>query len=191
MSRPTRGYLAAAVTLGVALVATACSGGDDDSPPGPSSSAPAPISTTVKVGAVEGALPAKDAKQAADSVAAVVDGWLDAAFVGGDYPRDDFADAFPGFTKGAAAQASQSLKLMSNADIGSRIDGVTVDKRAVAVDLLGVKKKPEGATARVRLVFDTTGDVERKVAVTGRLMLTPDSSGTWQIFGFDVAKGKK
>jgi hypothetical protein len=41
----------------------------------------------------------------------------------------------------------------------------------------------------VRLRFRTTGDLTRKVTVTGRLFLTEDSRHRWRIFGFDVAKG--
>ena len=40
-----------------------------------------------------------------DGVTAVIDPWFDGAFLG-DFPRADYADAFAGFTKGAAADAS-------------------------------------------------------------------------------------
>ena len=68
-------------------------------------------------------MPRPRAEQVVPEVAAVVDGWMDAAYVAGEYPRDDFADAFPGFTQGAAALATEDADLMTNADRGARIDG--------------------------------------------------------------------
>jgi hypothetical protein len=41
----------------------------------------------------------------------------------------------------------------------------------------------------VALVFTTTGDTTKRVSVHGRLFLTPNANGSWQIFGYDVAKG--
>ncbi|MCB0906412.1 MAG: hypothetical protein KDB63_04755, partial [Nocardioidaceae bacterium] len=73
--------------------------------------------------------------------------------------------------------------------IGARIDGVTATTRVVKVDLLAVKQHVRGATAHVRLVFTTTGRLQRQVTVTGRLLLTPDKSGEWQVFAYDVSKG--
>ena len=46
-------------------------------------------------------------------------------------------------------------------------------------------------TARVLLRFETSGQAQKKVTVTGRLFLTRSSGGAWQVFGFDVAKGAK
>ena len=63
------------------------------------------IDTRVEVGEVAGKLAKGPARDVAADVAEVVDRWLDAAYVGGDYPRSDFGDAFPGFTKGAATLA--------------------------------------------------------------------------------------
>ena len=122
-------------------------------------------------------------------VAHAVDAWFDAAYVGGDYPRDDFADAWPGFTTGAQAEAQGDKALMSNQDIGADIAGVEATARKVTVDVLAVKGKPSGATARFVLKFRTDGDVQRKVEVRGRLFLTPEADG-WHIFGYDVTKGR-
>lgn len=183
--------LVAAVALPLTLLAAGCSG-DDDSPGATpsSSSGPPPLETTVSVGQVAGRLPAPAAEQVAADVSGVVDGWIDAAYVAGDYPRDDFADAFPGFTRGAAADAVEDARLMSNDDIGARIDGVNAVARVVRVDVLAVKGKPQAATAHVRLAFKTSGEVERRVTVRGRLLLTK-SDGSWQVFAYDVSKGDK
>jgi hypothetical protein len=122
-------------------------------------------------------------------VAEVVDRWLDAAYVAGDYPRSDFGDAFPGFTKGAAALAARQPTLMSNEAVGEDVDEVTATRRVVSVDLLAPKGKPAGATAHVNLVIELAGDKERTDQIRGRLVLTRSGSG-WQVFGFDIERGE-
>jgi hypothetical protein len=117
-----------------------------------------------------------------------VDAWFDAAYVGGDYPRNDFADSWPGFTVGAAADAKKDKALMSNQDIGTEITGVEATKRKVTVDVLAVKGRPVAATARVVLEFTADGDAPRDVVVRGRLFLTKSPDG-WQVFGYDMTKG--
>lgn len=141
-----------------------------------------------RVGAVSGKLPAAPSDQAAEAVSGVVEAWLAAAYVEGDWPRTDFSDAWPGFTPGAARLARQDKDLTSNAGIGGSIDGVEVEVAKVSVDLLGVKGKAQGATARFRLVFTTSGDLERRVEVGGRANLTR-VEGKWRIFAYDIHRG--
>ena len=121
------------------------------------------------------------------NVTRVVDGWLDAAYVGGDYPRETFTDAFPRFTKGAVDEAGRDVMLMTNADLGQRIDGVVPKIRRLTVDLLAVRGVAQAATARVRLVFVTQGGVERRVTVAGRLRLVRQTR-VWRVFGYDITK---
>ena len=49
-------------------------------------------------------------------------------------------------------------------------------------------KKPRAVTARVLLELRTTGSVEKRVRVQGRLYLTHADDG-WQVFGYDMTKG--
>jgi hypothetical protein len=77
---------------------------------------------------------------------------------------------------------------MSNEDIGDRIDGITPHKSVIRLDVLAVKQHPVGVTAHVFVSFGTTGDLEQKVRVKGRLFLTPTDNG-WKVFGYDVTKG--
>lgn len=186
----------AAAVLGVVLTLSGCSDdadGDEREPSEVSSSRTATehrgIDTSVEVGAVVGRLGKASAREAAADVATVVDGWLDAAYVGGDYPRSAFGDAFSGFTDGAAKLAAQQKDLMSNAGIGGKVDEVTAVRRVVEVDLLAPKGKVAGATAHVTLVIKLTGDVARTDRVRGRLALTPVKQG-WRIFGFDIERGE-
>ena len=190
--RPARA--AASVVLCLSLGATACS---DDQPaddqtssqqPLPSREAPPfQIETTTTIGKVVGKLPKKDRQQLKGAITPVVQRWFNAAYVGGDYPRKNFQDAFPGFTAGARRLALKDRRLMSNRDIGTRIDGVTPKVSRISVDVLAVGKGPVAVTAHFRLAFKTKGDLERKVNVRGRLMMTRSKTG-WRIFAYHVAK---
>lgn len=193
MTRPVRragGATAAALVL--ALAAGACSGSDDApgaAPSGGSSEASDhPVETQVTFGKITGKLTPESRQNLSQQVGAVVDGWTEAAYLGGDYPRRDFSDAWPGFTAGAKQEAHGDRALMSNEDIGEKIDGVTPHKSLVRLDVLAVKKHPVGITAHVFLGFGTTGDLEKEVRVKGRLFLTHTDSG-WKVFGYDMTKG--
>ncbi len=181
----------ATLALALALGLGACSSTDESEPSGPAatSSAPAapPLPTTVKVGVVTGRVGQREQERAVSNVTRAVDGWFDAAYVGGDYPRESFTDAFPRFTKGAADEAGRDVLLMTNADLGQRIEGVVPKIRRLTIDLLGVRGVAQAATARVRLVFVTQGGVERRVTVAGRLRLVRQNR-VWRVFGYDVTK---
>jgi len=189
-SRPA--LAAASMLLGLSLGVTACSddsGGSDASQPPLPSGEPSKFSieTTTTMGRVVGRLPKEDRKRVANAITPVVQRWFNAAYVGGDYPRNDFRDAFPGFTAGARTQALHDLALMSNDSIGMRISGVTPKASEIALDVLAVHKKAVAVTARFRLAFKTQGDLERRVGVRGRLLLTRAKPG-WRIFAYHVAR---
>lgn len=183
--------------LALALL-TGCTGDDGEGGNGGGSGggdqSPARIETKASVGQVAGKLGKGKRRKVLSDVTAVVDGWLDAAYVEGDYPRSDFGDAFPGFTEGAAKLAAKDRKTMSNARLGKRIERVDVVKRNLKVDVLAPGGRFAGATARVMLVVDLSGEIERRDRIHGRVMLTPTKGG-WRVFGFDVrrnrVKGKK
>jgi len=199
-------HLAVARLLALLLALGALSGcapGDDAPPPPATAPTGSPTPATVALAATEEpGLPIVRTRTAAGSVtgritrhkrhkvvkhvAGVVDSWLEAAYVGGDYPRARFKKSYPGFTQGATRTAREDRELMSNADIGDRINGVRVKRRTIVVDLLAVGGTARAATARVRLTFSTSG-VERRIAVTGRVFLL-QKHGRWRIFGYDVAK---
>jgi hypothetical protein len=189
-SRPA--LAAASMLLCLSATATACSeepeGDSSSQPPLPSKAPPTfEVQTRTTIGRVVGRLPHKDRKKLVAAVTPVVQRWFNAAYVGGDYPRRDFGDAFPGFTAGARAEARRDLGLMSNQGIGKRIEGITPKASRVRLDVLAAHQHPAAVTARFRLAFRTEGDLERKVQVGGRLLLTR-SDGGWRIFGYHVAK---
>jgi hypothetical protein len=185
------------------LVVGGCSGsGSDSSSPsaGPSSSATTaaqPVAAEVSLGKVAGTIKKKNRKTFLDhrktmlkQVGDAVASWVDGGFVGVDYPRASFDAAFSSFTAQAKRDATHQRKLMTNWDLRQKINGVEVETNKVTIDVMAPKGRPAGATARVRLVFTTTGDTEERVTVRGRLLLTP-AHGKWRIFGYDVSKGAK
>ncbi len=188
-----RAYAAALAVLVLALGAGACSGDSDDGPEPPAavpSGSPSrpEVRTEVTFGKVTGTLPRAARHRLADRVGEVVDGWAEAAYLGGRYPRRDFSDSWPGFTAGAKDEAHRDRALMSNEDIGRRIDGVEPRRSQVQIDVLAVRRHAVAVTARVLLRFRTSGDLERDVRVQGRLYLTPTPQG-WRVFGYDMTKG--
>lgn len=198
-SRPTRLHprlLAPLLVPLLALVLVAgCTGEDgsgspDGGPGGRGEDAgrtASSVPTVVVPGQRVGRLSPQRHRQVAQRVAAVVDGWWDAAFVDSDYPRNRYQGSFPGFTRTAAAQAWQQRDLMTSARLGPRIDTLVPLRRRVAVDVLSTREVPRGATARVRMDFRTTGEVERRVRLEGRLVLAYLRGG-WRVFGFDVTQ---
>ena len=197
--RSPRAVVTALLVIG--LLAAGCSG-DDEPSSTPSSSqtslqdpddAPTlSINPVVKLGKVVGRLTRSDRKRLEGVVSDVAVHWLEAAYLGGDYPRKDFRDSWPGFTASAKKLARHDKALMSNARIGSRVDQVNPSSLAVTVDLLGVKKRPVGATAHVQLRFDTEGTgsnpAKHKVYIGGRLRLTPTPHG-WKVFAYTINRG--
>lgn len=155
-------------------------------------SAPAaaePVPTKVLLGQVVGQLPGPRRRALLAQVTPVVDGWLDAAYVGGTWPRE-ISDAYPGFTAEAARQARRDQELTSNAEVSERIDGLAVTNRAVRFDVLAAGRRPVGVTARIALDYKTTGEVVSKVSVRGRLRLT-QVRDHWRVFAYDLTKGER
>lgn len=139
-------------------------------------------------GRVTGRLRPAVARGAVAQVGRVVDGWFEAAYLRGPWPRQSYADAFPGFTQGAVRAARQDRQLMSNVAIARDVESVTARFKKVEVDLLGVESRPVGATARFRLVFATSGAYRGLVAVAGRLLLTRTAAGWWRVFGYEMRR---
>jgi len=193
----------AAALVAVALVAGACGGSSSSTPAaGPSTSTasggPSALTTTVKLGRVVGDLKKpyhrrfkSHEKSLKSQVGQAVDAWFDGGFVGVSYPRTDFPTAFTSFTPQAGKDARAQQQLMTNWKWRNDIDGVTATERRVTLDVLAPHGRTAGVTAHVVLKFTTSGQTQKKVTVTGRLFLTKDTKGAWQIFGYDVSKGAK
>jgi len=196
-SRPRR-IVAVVATLGV-LAVTGCSGDEESPDPAadpteslsePSDAPTLEVEPVTKSGTIVGQLPKKDRARVEKAVSDRAVRFLKAAYLAGDYPRQDFRDAYPGFTGGAAKVARHDRALLTNQPIGDRIDDVTPTGLTVKVDLLAANKHAVAATAHVELGFRTAGDVRKRVRVQGRLLLTKQD-GHWKIFAYDLSKGAR
>ncbi len=173
------------------LAVAGCSSSQPERPPAAPSSAPSdtgePVAPTrARIGVVRGKLPAAARRRVVDDVQRAFDTWVDAAFLG-SYPRTDFDDAYPGFAV-AAADRARKEGLMSNADVGAKLDSATPLLRRVYVDALAVGRRPVTATARFTFVEHVVGPkIDRRERREGRLLLTKTGGG-WQVFGY-VVKG--
>jgi hypothetical protein len=192
-ARAARAALATAASLVLVAALGACS--DDDPDPdesngsSPAAEATPGIPTRATIGSVKGKLKRDRREQLRKRVTAVVDTWIDAAYVAGDYPRNDFSNAFRAFSKDAAALAKRDKELMSNAGVADRVDSVTAKARRLRIDVLADRGKAAGVTARVVLLLALDGEVRRTDRIAGRLFLS-HSGSHWKVFGYDMKRGK-
>jgi hypothetical protein len=196
-----RRILAPTLCLLLAVMASSCTGDDPPEGEGPRSEPsaskgsattlePKPAPAKVRVTRVSGRMTDKDREVLADNIRKVVVGYFDDAFLGGDYPRSDFGDAFATFTKGAAKEADRNRDLLTNRVLGPSTVQVVPKRQTAYLSVLAPHKVAAGVTARVHLDFlAERGDrADKRVTVKGRLMLTRKKSGGWQIFGFDLSR---
>lgn len=189
----------AALVLCLALGTGACSGDEEPASSDESPSASPQVTeeagefaveTRTSIGVVAGKLGKDQRRRAEQAVTDLVQRWFNQAYVGGEWPRRGFREAFPGFTRGARAKAVRDVELLTNKPLGERVEAVTPTASRITLDLLAAGGRPVAGTARFRLAFETEGKVQRNVVVSGRLMLTRLESG-WRIFGYDVTKGDR
>ena len=114
----------------------------------------------------------------------VVDAFFENAYLG-DFPRTSYDEAYAAFTAGARKDAVRDADLLSNAPISDQIETATGVKRQVSLDVLAVKGKAAGVTARFALDFTTSGELEQRQRVKGYLLLDTEG-GKWQVFGYDL-----
>lgn len=191
MFRTTRSAARAATIAVLSMVLTAglaaCSdngrSATRDGAPGETATETEPaIPTEVAFGTVTGKLGRNHRAPLRRQVSATFDGWVDAAYVGsGD-------GAFAAFTKGAARLARRD-RLMSNARLGDKVESVTATTRKLTIDVLAANGRPVGVTGRFVLVLELEGEAQRTERVVGRLLMRHAGSG-WQVFGYDVKRGR-
>jgi hypothetical protein len=139
---------------------------------------------------VAGRLPPKDRRRLCARVGRTISAYVDAAFLGGDYPRSRFGASFGAFTSGAARQARDDLTLLTNLPWGPTTRSVRATRRTAYLSVLAPKGRVAGVTAAVDLRFrvDRGTRPARRVRLKGRLLLTRDHRGRWAIFGYDLAR---
>jgi hypothetical protein len=123
-------------------------------------------------------------------VSRVVETYFEDAFLGGEYPRRDFSDAFDTFSQGAARRAVSDRPLLTNAAAGPETAAVAPRVKRARVDVLVPGRFAVGLTARIRLVFvrEQVGGAAERVTVSGRLLMTRNRSGRLKIFGYDLTR---
>lgn len=150
-----------------------------------------PVPMQVRVSRVVGEKLRKPQRQRLQKqVGRLVSDYFDDAFLGGEYPRSDFAGGLAAFSPGAVERAASDRELLTNAAVGPDTASVTPRSKRAHLDVLVPNRWVAGLTARIRLVFvrePVTGPTE-KVTVKGRLMLNRKKSGPWQVFGYDVSR---
>jgi hypothetical protein len=177
-----------------AVLASGCTGDDPSPEPGneparSQESGPPSAKTQATIEVISGKLAKQRRRPLRRKVTEVVDGWVEAAYLG-DYPRSDFGKAFSAFTPLARREARRASGLMSNHKIGGRLESVRATKRQYRIDALAVDNKPAGVTVRITLGLALAGEVERRDKVTGRVHLSKVDN-KWRIFGFDVERRQR
>lgn len=184
---------------------SACTGGDQQSAPRPSSSPsqpagqptgpaatlhPKPAPLRVKVTRVHGRMSQHDRTVLAHVAGRAISTYFRNAFLAGSYPRSDFGNAFASFSKGAADQARHDRDLLTNAALGADTVSVTARRQQAYLSVLAPHKVAAGLTAQIDLKFlvDHRDAPDQLVTVRGRLLLTRKQSGGWQIFGYHLSR---
>ena len=154
---------------------------------------PRPTPARIRVTRVSGELKDADREVLAGRVGAVVTGYFQDAFLGGDYPRSDFGDAFATFTGGARAQARGDRQLLTNIRLGPTTEQVVARRQTAYLSVLAPYRVAAGVTARVDLRYLAVRAEDRvaQVRVHGRLLLTRDRTGGWAIFGYDLSRSAR
>jgi hypothetical protein len=183
-SSGTRGVAprAAALLLGSALL-FACSDDPSSEPPAP----PGQMALSVETGRGAGSLSERAQADAETEVGDVLSHYVVAGFLG-DFPRENFVDAFDAFTGGAAASAAGDLDLLT-ANRYRDASAVRPTRLDARLSFLVDGQDVVGASARVNLGFeaDLPGGDTVPFTLSGRLLLEEDD-GTWSVFGYDVAR---
>jgi hypothetical protein len=180
--------------LAAALLASSLTGctGDEPSDQGeteigaPQAPEPEPVDTVTTVRSVVGTLTDPRRVQVKTEIAAVVDHFVDNAYLG-EFPRDSFAAAYRDFTPGAARDAKRDADLLSNRDLSSQIESAVALDRRLILEIFAPRRRPEGVTARFVLEYQTAGSVERIDRVKGNLVLVREGD-SWRVFGYDVIR---
>lgn len=151
---------------------------------------PKPAPAKVRVTRVAGRLKPKDQEVLARNIGSVVTAYFDDAFLGGDYPRSDFGDAFATFSSGAARQARRDQDLLTNVELGPSTESVVARRQTAYLSVLAPHRVAAGVTALVHLRYlaERADAPDKEVTVKGRLMLTRRQDGGWKIFGYDLTR---
>ena len=184
-SRRRVGWTArAGVAVAAAALAAGCS---DDSPP-EDQRTPTAESAALRVQTVSGAerLDEQTRTEVEGAVGDVLSEYVVAAFLG-EFPRQEFVQAFEPFTSVAARKATRHIDLLTAATArdATAVRATDLDAR---LSFLTREGEVLGGTAKVHFAFDATmaDGTTRPLTLDGRFMLEADDDGSWSVFGYDV-----
>jgi hypothetical protein len=169
------------------FVAVALLGGCTGStPPGPTESPEPRAALSVETVSGAGELDQETRTRLETEVGAVLSGYVVEAFLG-DFPREDFVQAFGSFTSGAAQQAAGDIDQLTAARVQDAT-AVTANRLDARLSFLVAPRDVVGATAALDLGFDATmpDGSTRPLSLTGRFLLE-ETDGEWVVYGYDVA----
>ncbi len=201
MNTPARRAVTA-VTCTVLLAGSAGCTGAPSKPaaaPSPSRStgstatlAARPVPLDVRVTRVSGRLKPASRRALEANVGKTLSRYLDAAFLGGRYPRSDFSASLAGFSPGVRHQAHQDRWLLTNKSLGPTTEKVTPKQQSAYLSVLAPYQVAAGVTARLRLRFvaERGQRPAEQVTVQGRLVLTRKKTG-WMIIGYHLSRSVK
>ncbi|MBD3926689.1 hypothetical protein IEZ26_18870 [Nocardioides cavernae] len=174
--------------VGVAVAAAVLAAGCSDNSPPDDEGDPTAESAALRVQTVTGAerLDEQTRTEVEGAVGDVLSDYVVAAFLG-EFPRQEFVQAFEPFTSVAARKATRDIDLLTAATArdATAVRATDLDARLSFLTQAG---EVLGGTAKVHFAFDATMEdgTTRPLALDGRFMLVPDDDGTWSIFGYDV-----
>jgi len=184
---PSRRRAGWTVRVGVAVLAAALAAGCSAGSP-PDDPSPKAESAALRVQTVTGAerLDQQTRAEAEGAVGDVLSDYVVAAFLG-DFPRQEFVQAFESFTSVAARKATRDIDMLTAATArdATAVRATDLDARLSFLTQAG---EVHGGTATVHFAFDATMEdgKTRPLALDGRFLLQADDDGTWSVFGYDV-----
>ncbi|KRF07624.1 hypothetical protein ASG88_01995 [Nocardioides sp. Soil777] len=183
MGHPRRRAACVVSTVLAASLLAGCSPSTTPDPPSP----PQP-QTALAVETVSGAgdLTQETRTELETEVGGVLSDYVVEAFLG-DFPREDFVQAFGSFTSGAARRAAGDIEQLTAARVQDAT-AVTATGLEARLSFLVAARDVVGATAALDLAFDATmpDGTTRPLSLQGRFLLER-TDGDWVVYGYDVA----
>jgi hypothetical protein len=150
---------------------------------------PAPLGPALRLQTVHGAFHLRPGARAVleSAVGDALSDYVVGAFLG-TYPRDDFVQAFDGFTAGAAREALRKIDLLTARKYRTA-RSVTAEDLSARLSFVLLGDTAVGVAAHVRFRFSAEYDDGRteSFSLVGRLLLVHEQSA-WLIFGWDVGR---
>jgi hypothetical protein len=176
----------AACVVSTILAASLLAGCSPSTTPDPTS--PPQPQTALAVETVSGAgdLAPETRTELETEVGGVLSDYVVEAFLG-DFPREDFVQAFGSFTSGAARRAAGDIEQLTAARVQDAT-AVTATGLEARLSFLVAGRDVVGATAALDLAFDATmpDGTTRPLSLRGRFLLER-TDGDWVVYGYDVA----